>query len=111
MSRIDIIEAGWYWTRQVRGGPRMAARIWWGFPTWMTEEETTDRQPAWNAEVDGQPHDDVDGLWVWVADKKIDQAEYDYLLARSHHARTWDPSMPEADPKKPIDLNRAKPPF
>lgn len=107
--RIDIPIAGLYQTRLIRGGPWVAVRIWWGFPAELSEDETVDRRPAWNAERDGKPVG-IDQVWPNCSDKKILEPEYRFLLARADHASRYDPDSPFADPRRPVDLMKAKPP-
>ena len=110
MPQIDQPVAGYYRTRLVRGGPWCAVRIWYG-PTHDPEtSEPLDRSAHWQATVNGIEQDAYE-IWPWCCDKPIDEAEFRYLTGLSAHAKTWEPSAPEAQPTKRIDFNRTKPVF
>lgn len=108
--------AGTYAMRLVKGGPRVAVRIWHGAP--VIDGEELDRSHDWRAEIDGRTDmiekDDagyrctvalpVDKAWPWCAKEPIKDGEYRYLKALAEHARKHDPSHPAANPRKPVDL-------
>jgi hypothetical protein len=108
--RIDIPIAGFYQTRLIKGGPWVAVRIWWGFPSELTPEETVDRLPAWNAERDGKPVGILE-VWPHVSGRPIPESEYKFLLARAAHASRYLPDSPFAQPRRRVDMNKAPPPI
>lgn len=110
MSQIDQPEAGYYRTRQVRGGPWCAVRIWHGPPVDPHTGEELDRAPRWQATIDGREADAM-YLWPYCGGNRIDEAEYNYLMATSAYAKQHAPDHPAADPMKPIDHMHIKPPF
>jgi len=102
--------AGFYKMRLVRGGPFVAVRVFFEASRDPATGDVCDRSPRWQASIDGREAD-IWRAWPYCSGRPIDQAEYDYLLAVSAHARKHDPSMPEAVPGKPIDMNKLKPIF
>ena len=109
---------GYYATKLVRGGPRVAVRIWYGLPVIDGEEQ--DRAPGWFVEIDGRAdrweHDDdtgyrcrvpidVERAWPYCAREPIDEAEYRYLIAHAAHMRAHQPDHPKAHPRKAVDFN------
>ena len=105
-------EPGFYWTRLVSGGPRVAARIW--RPCSCTVNggddqnehdwsEDCDRYPRLQCVIAGKPRNPV-YAWPGLAGRIIDKAEFDYLVSTAEWAGTYAPSAPEADPHKRIDL-------
>lgn len=115
--------AGTYATRLVRGGPRVAVRIWFGPP--IIDGEEQDRAPRWNVGADGrtdrwEKNDDgyrcrvaleVDWFWPYVAREPIAESEYRFLLAHSAWAREHAPDHPKAQPRKAVDFNTIRLPF
>lgn len=93
---------GYYKRRLVRGGPWVAARIW---------QEGGERDEAGDllsderllCEIDGQPRDALE-QWPYLADSRIDHAEYLYLLADSQHAKAHRVDDPKATPTAPVDF-------
>lgn len=47
---------------------------------------------------------------VWLFGRKIDEVEYNYLLARYQHYKAHEPDSPYANPEKPVD-RRLMPPM
>lgn len=75
----------------VRGGTWVPCKLW-------------QEGGEWKALVNGENYDgDIFDLWVWVMGHPISEAEYQYLLARSFHARRWHPEHPFAQPTTPVD--------
>lgn len=113
--------AGFYTTALVRGGVHVPIRIWFGEP--VIDEEIQDRAPRWNVEVNGKTDRvekddtgyyckvalDIWRYWPWCARNKITSAEYNYLLAKTAHAKQWLPDSPAANPQKAIDWNAITP--
>ena len=57
----------------------------------------------WKALLDGAPYTgDIYHLWVWSMGHPISRGEYNYLLARGHHAKRWQPEHPAANPSRPV---------
>ena len=109
--RDDRPEPGLYRLKLVRGGPWCGVRIWYGAPPDPDQPGALlDRSHRWQASINGNPCP-IDQVWPWAAGRRIDQAEYRYLIALSQHAKAHAPELPEADPTKPIDHLRVRPPF
>lgn len=108
--RIDIPQAGLYQVRLFKGAVFVAVRIWYGAPPDPDNPgELLDRSHRWMAERDGQPID-VFRVWPDCSNKRITEAEYRFLLARADHAEKYEPDSPFADPRRPVDLMKTKPP-
>lgn len=100
--------AGFYKSKLVRGGPWVAVRIWFGPPADPITGEELDRSHRWQAEIDGKLARQVWDAWPYCAGQPIDEAEYRYLTAMKRHAVTYEPEMPEASPRRPVDFNKLK---
>ena len=108
---------GFYAMRLVRGGPRVAVRIWFGSPVIDGEEQ--DRAPGWRCEIDGRTDhlekDDtgyrcrvplgVERAWPFCAKDPVTEAEYAYLVAHAEWAREHAPEHPKANPRESVDFN------
>lgn len=109
--------AGFYATRLVRGGPRVAVRIWFG-PAVIDGEEQ-DRGHDWRVEIDGRTDRlergedgytcrvalEADAAWPFCAKEPIAESEYRYLLDHAGWVRAHQPEHPKAHPRKPVDFN------
>ena len=102
--RPDLPIAGFYRVKLVRKGPWIAARIWRGFPRDPETGETLERGWIWRGEIDGREVD-VWRLWPSCAADGIDEREWRYLEALRAYALMSDPTMPEANPREPVDFN------
>lgn len=115
---------GTYAIRMVRDGPLVAVRIWFGPPVIQGEEQ--DRSPRWCAEIDGftdypqrdrttgatcRVPFDIERVWPWCAKHPIDQATYEYMVARSSWARRHNRENPAAKPRDAIDFTSLATPF
>ena len=99
----------------VRGGPHVPVEIYFGLP--RIDGEEIDRSPRWCCVIDGKTTRlrdgvtellDIEKAWPWCARRPIPKSEYEYLVARGNHAREWLPHSPAANPRKPMDWNKAK---
>lgn len=113
--------AGYYATKLVKNGPRVAVRIWFG-PAIIDGEEQ-DRSHDWRAELDGSTDrvergDDgyrcrvaleVEAAWPRCAKDPVTEAEYRYLLAHARWAKAHKPDHPKASPRQAVDFNRLLP--
>ena len=115
---------GHYATRLVKGGPRVAVRIWFGLP--IVDGDELDRSLRWCVEIDGKTDKVVKdpesgerctvpleptAVWPFCAKEPITSAEYRYLLAMSKHAKAHNPMHPAAAPREKIDVGRMAPIF
>lgn len=122
---LDWPEPGFFRTRLVRGGPWVAAVIWRPCP-WVEpgDGEGSAAVEDWCRPLDDpQPYDarplraaiDAGGAWrtvtpheVWERGREIPAREFHFFVDRRRWAllrAQWGaPSLPEADPYKPVDL-------
>jgi hypothetical protein len=99
--------AGHYRMRLVKGGPWVPVMIWQGYGLDPETRQVIERGWIWRAM---QYDDEVDVWSVWpaCAGEPIKPEEYRYQCALRRHALAHDPSMPEADPRKPVDWNKLR---
>lgn len=114
--RDDTPEAGWYRMKLVRNGPWCGVRIWHGAPPDPDNPgELLDRSHRWQASINDPGSHlwncSIERVWPWCAGNSISEAEYNYLLALSKHAKEHAPEMAEADPSKPINPLTVPVPF
>lgn len=107
------IEPGYWLIRLVKGGPRVAARIWWVEtvvdPDFPENRMDGTRSPFFAAEIDGAP---ADLITVWMGRlQSISEQEYRFRVADSAWARQHKPDEPIANPRRRIDLMTAPLPF
>ncbi len=107
---VDKPIAGLYWTRLVRGGPKVPVKIWHGQPPDPVTGELLDRSLRWQALRNGVEVN-VEFVWPYCADHPIDQREYDYLLSLNRHCVEHEPEAPEAAPGSPVDFATMRPLF
>lgn len=106
----DHPESGCYAVKLVKGGPEVAAKIWHdkrpeeGVDIWWA---TTDGGQSAETHSDPQLNETVQQIWLFG--RKIDDLEYDFMLARAAHARQHEPNSPWANPRKPMDLRTIPP--
>lgn len=109
--RVDQPIPGYYTMSLARGGIQVPVKIWFGLP--IIDDEEQDRGPRWNCEINGKTTRNADGVtelldidraWPWCAKRKIDEAEYRYLIARLNHAKEYRPDHPAANAHKKMDL-------
>lgn len=104
----DVPTPGCYRITQRRGAPTSAVRIWLGHPFDPdTGEEMTDRGYRWQASVNGQ-RVPLEQVWPGCARNPITAEEHDRIVERN---RTLDEDSPFYDPRRPVDLASAPPPF
>ena len=110
MIQGDAPIAGFYKSRQVRNGPFVPVRIWFGPSRDPITGELLDRSPCWHAEQRGVEIE-LARVWPWCARNPIDEREYNYMIGVTAWADEHAPDAPEASPGKPLDLLNAKLPF
>lgn len=100
----ELPQAGYYQRKMVKGGPFVPARIW--------REVETDGIPPRPTGMDilrcevGEKARDPFAEWVRLSMSPIARTEFDFLKAKSAHAKKWDPTAPAANPSKPIDITQ-----
>jgi len=122
--QVGVPNAGFYSCRLMRGGIRVAVRIWFGQP--IVDGETIDRSPRWCCEVDGRtdrndydadgnllgrvPLDPIlDEVWVHCNGTPITEREYHFLNRRREWAVKHEPDHPAANPRVKVDVRALKP--
>ncbi len=100
--RIDLPEEGYYFTRHVKGGPKVPARIWWSIATDPVTGEIMDRSPMLLAEIGGAFADPY-ALWPRVCGQAITKAEFDYMTADAEWCAQHAPSDPAANPRQAVN--------
>lgn len=103
LPRIDEPVAGWYAVRMTRGGPLVAARLWYGPP--LDPEpphEPLDRSYRWQGLKAGQECS-LEDLWPFCASSPITEATYEHMLAVQAWAENHAPDAPEANPRAAVD--------
>jgi hypothetical protein len=117
-------QAGYYATRLISGGPRVAVRIWFGNA--IIDGEEQDRGEDWRCEIDGKTdylerdrdtgyecriplH--IDRAWPFCANERIAKQEYLFLIADARHAKEHRPDHPKASPRQRVDFNTMPLPF
>lgn len=111
-ERIDIVRAGYFRRKLVRGG------IWVGVRFWLDDEQ------QWRVEVNGNTHRiiskdngepahieplDVYHEWAACCGQQITEREFQFLMRRREWARTHAPDHPAAQPHQPVDLSKLPP--
>ncbi len=102
-----------------KGATAVPLKVWFGHPIDPDTGETLTERPAiWRTCLDG---DDINAytcpnvFWTdkpgpaAIKGKEIDADEYEFLLRRNAHARTYVPTAPEANPRKTIKLTELPP--
>lgn len=113
--RTDRPEPGFYAYRFVRGAPEVAALIAHEPTRDPDTGELLDRSFQWSVTIDSAPDRDPGpepnaACWcVYEFGRRIDQAEYEHLLADRAWARQHRPDLPEARPREAIDLRKLDP--
>lgn len=92
--------AGWYKRKLVKGGPWVAAAIWWHGP--VDADGEPDGDEVLLCAVDGT-HQDPEEQWTYLAANPITEQEYRYLCALRAYAQAHDSAEPLAEPRKAID--------
>ena len=100
----DFPESGFYALRLVKKGPEVGATIACIAGLWMGKINDGEISEP---KEDPQLSETVQKVWLFG--RKIDAAEYDFLLARYHHYLAHEPSHPFANPDKPINRRLMKP--
>lgn len=94
-------ECGWFRRRLVRHGVYVPARIWLHSPVDIgTGELIGDEELL--CEVDGK-YADPNEQWLWLCGHPISRAEFDYMTAVAAHARRYEPNLPIANPRQPVN--------
>lgn len=98
-------EPGFYALKLVKKGVEVGARILYSEGLW---------EARINGNLVGELGEDPELLSevqkIWLFGRKIDVAEYAFLLARYTHAKAHTPGHPFANPDKPVS-RRALPPI
>jgi len=102
----DHPKPGWYWTRLVKGGPKIPIRI-------TATEVVRGNKP--NRVLFEVFVGDQEVVWttVWpdCSANKLTEKEHRYLLEMGRWTTANDPDAPEANPRKKINLHDMPPLF
>ena len=121
MKPIDINTPlpGYYKTRLVKGGPYVPARIFRTCCCTVNGGEenaehpwrpSCDRFPPLRGEINGEERNPFD-IWSRLAKHPITKADFHFMTDTRKWAEAHSPLMPEADPRRSIDLNTIPPMF
>lgn len=78
-------------------------------------DNAMDRTALWSARISGQDDANAspepsDTVWsVYEHGRRIERAEFDWLVADRRWAAAHAPALPEANPKRPVDLRTLDP--
>lgn len=89
----------------------MPVHCWFGSPLDPHTGEPMDRSPRWQLMLAGEILEEWDRVWPRCLNLPIDQAEYDYRMARIDWARAAEPDDPFGAVDGRIDLKTAPLPF
>lgn len=114
MNQVRYFQA-----RLVTNGPYVGVKTFYSGPVIDGEEQ--DRSPRWQALVGTETTArailmgdyipiEVDGVGLRNVER-IEQHEYEYLVAHGGWATTHAPDRAEANPRKPVDFHTLKPRF
>ncbi|TNE38286.1 MAG: hypothetical protein EP345_17360 [Sphingomonadales bacterium] len=95
---------------RIRRGVWRPIAIWHGRPLDPVTHEPLDRSLRWNVLYCGRPIFDFTSVWPKCSADPIDQAEYDYLIARHEWAKAHDKRDPFASLSGRIDWLNCTPP-
>lgn len=100
-------ECGFWMMRARRNGPEVPASIGQIDHEPGDPENKLDTGPVFIASIGLR---DVDPFDVWWRSKRpISEAEFRYQMARLTWARDYDPSQPELNPRRAVDLGALPP--
>lgn len=110
-------QPGYFAVRLVRGGVEVAAQILYGPSRDPVTNQPLDRSWHYSVTLDGvpdadprpEPNDLV--TMVWIYGRRIERAEYEFLLADRAWARRHRPDSPEAKPREAVDFTTMPLPF
>lgn len=103
MSRELIVDrpvAGYYRMRLARKGPWVPVSI-----------EPYGKEFSALVAIVGDERADLMDTWNWCCGQPISKATYDYMIATREWCERYDPSAPEANPRRAVDLSKLPPSF
>ena len=111
----DDPKPGFFKVRMVKGGSWVGAKIEYGPGNDPETGEPLDRSYQWYVEINGEPAGSpspdpwlADGIErVWVYGKRITEEEFNYLIDDRAWAAEHAQHLPEAQPKKKVDILKA----
>ena len=106
---IDINEPqeGFYRRRLVRGGPWVAARIWWVRGDSDQESGHHMSDDVLHCVVNGRNRNPYHE-WLYLSGQPITEAEFNFMVDDAAHARAHRHDDPKAHPDKPINLGKMR---
>ena len=97
---------GFYQTRLVKAGPFVGVKVWFNI---AERDEAGDLLEDEGLMMlrDGELVNPYDN-WVWCMGNEITEAEYNWMIADSDHAKQYRPEDAKANPRRSIDLANSK---
>lgn len=112
IRQTDKIEAGFYETRVVKGGPPVGVRIAFMPPDDPITGEPLDRSYRWRCWVGDKEIDDQGRIHdMAMTARPVDEHRYQYLISVHEWEVEHRPDLPFASPRQAVDLGRIKPLF
>jgi hypothetical protein len=108
-------QPGFYKLSLVKGGVLVGARITYGPTCDPDTGEALDRSWFFAGEINGKPDtnprpEPSDAVYmIWERGIRITEDEFNYLIDHRAWAAQHQPHLPEADPRKPVDLRTLDP--
>lgn len=110
--RTDRIEAGFYQTRLVKGGPFVGVRLAYMPPDDPITGEPLDRSYRWRCWVCGEEIEDQGRIHdIAMTATPISEDRYGYLLSVHEWEVEHRPDLPAASPRQAVKLAEIKPLF
>lgn len=103
--RVDELKAGYYKLRKTKGGVWVAAELIWGPPEDPITGEALDRSWRWWVKVNGR-YDPKMNLYRVTNSPRITKAKHDSMVEVHNWAVENARALPEANPHRPVKLER-----
>ena len=104
--RVDLLVPGYFKMRLVKGGPEVAVHLRHGPAIDPVTGETLDRSFMWSVWVNGREDPKQDPWRVHEYGRRIGKRMHDHMVAVAHWAENQAPGLPEANPRRRVDLNK-----
>ena len=109
---VDDLQPGTYKLRLVKGGPFVAAELCYGPPCDPITGEELDRSWRWSVLLNGESYtpDDPrlsdDMVWRVAASRMTTRADHNHMVRVARWCGGSAPGLPEANPRRSVDLGR-----
>lgn len=106
IPQIDDPQVGFYQIKLVKKGPFIPVRIWDHI---AERDEAGDlmEDEGLRCQIDGEEANPYE-QWVYFGNNPITEAEYNFMVADSAHAKKYRPDDAKATPRKAISLSEMK---